>query len=213
MMRLPAFLADRRGASAAEFAMVLPVMLLFLFGTIDAGRYAWSLNQLEKGVQSAVRYAVVTDIVPSGLNAYDPIGFGCPGGSLEASDRICAEALGTISCSGSGGVSCSCTASPCPGLGSANGEAFANIAARVTRMAPTVEASNVSVTYAGSGLGFAGDPTVDDAGNPLSDISPLVTVEVAGVEFRPFILLGAPIDMPPVRSSLTLEDGDGAIGY
>ena len=38
-MRL-AFLTDRRGATAAEFALVLPAALLLLFGVIDVGRYA-----------------------------------------------------------------------------------------------------------------------------------------------------------------------------
>ncbi len=214
MRGLAAFRGDRRGASAAEFVLVLPVMLLFLFGIIDAGRYAWLLNQLEKGAQAGVRYAVVTDVVPRGLNAYNPVGFVCANGQvIETADRICPEALGTISCGGAGGTSCRCVAGPCPGAGTVDGASFANIVQRVSRMAPLVRPANVTVSYSGSGLGFAGDPTVTDGGAPLSDISPLVTVEVSGVEFRALMLFGSPIDMPAVSSSLTMEDGTGTIGY
>lgn len=214
MRSVTAFYRERRGSSAAEFVIVLPLMLLFLFGIIDAGRYAWLLNQLEKGAQAGVRYAVVTNAVPRGLNAFNPVGFRCADGQvIETADRICPEALGTISCGGAGGTSCSCVTGPCPAVGTVDGAAFANIVQRVSRMAPLVQPVNVTVRYSGSGLGFAGDPTVTDGGAPLSDISPLVTVEVSGVEFRAFMLFGSPIDMPVVSSSLTMEDGTGTIGY
>ncbi|GAA0273353.1 hypothetical protein GCM10009127_12250 [Alteraurantiacibacter aestuarii] len=202
-------LADRRGASAAEFALVIPLALLFLFGIIDAGRYAWLVNQLEKGAQQGVRYAVVTDIVPNGLNSYNTVGLNCGGAPLQVSDRICAEALGTVTCTASG---CSCTRGPCPPLGATNNAAFQNIVTRVRRFAP-VGAERVSVTYSGSGIGFAGDPAVSDTGSPLSDIAPLVTVAISGVEMRAMLLFGGTVDMPEVRSSLTLEDGSGTIGY
>ena len=52
-------------ASAAEFALVLPLLLLLLFGIIDAGRFMWECNRAEKATQMGVRFAVVTDPVPS----------------------------------------------------------------------------------------------------------------------------------------------------
>lgn len=209
MSTLAALLADRRGASAAEFALVLPLALLFLFGIIDAGRYAWLLNQLEKGAQEGVRYAVVTDVVPIGLNTYNTVGVTCNGTALRPADRICAEALGTITCTASG---CTCTRAPCPALGASSSAAFQNIARRVARFAP-VQSDNVSVSYSGSGIGFAGDPAATDAGDPLSDIAPLVTVAISGVEMRAMLLFGGAVDMPQVTSSMVLEDGTGTAGY
>ncbi len=49
--------------------MVLPLLILFLFGIIDVGRYMWTLNQVEKATQMGARMAVVTNMVPGGLAA------------------------------------------------------------------------------------------------------------------------------------------------
>ena len=207
MRGLSALIRDPRGASAAEFAMVLPLALLLMFGLFDVGRYAWTLGQLEKSAQMGARYAVSTALVPSGLNSYETIGLTCPGGVLEAGDRICREALGAVRCTASG---CTCARTPCPDLGTANSAAFSNIVARMRVATPMLGPDNVTVTYSGSGIGYAGDPATDDAGNPLSDIAPLVTVEIHGVSLRTMTLFGGTIALPPVRSTLTLEDGDGA---
>ena len=211
MRHVRTFRRDQRGASAAEFALVLPLTLLLMFGLFDIGRYAWTLGQLEKSAQMGARYAVSTALVPSGLNTYETIGLTCPGGVLEAGDRICREALGAIRCTGSGSAaSCTCARTPCPDLGTANAEAFGRIVARMRVATPMLSADNITVTYSGSGIGYAGDPAVDDNGDPLSDIAPLVTVEVHGVALRTLALFGGTVALPPVHSTLTLEDGDGA---
>ncbi len=57
---------DRRGASAAEFALVLPLLLLLLFGIIDAGRFLYETNRAEKATQMGARYAIVTNVIPAG---------------------------------------------------------------------------------------------------------------------------------------------------
>ena len=57
---------DRTAASGAEFALVLPLLLLLLFGTIDAGRWLWTYNRAEKSLQEAARFAVVTNPMTSG---------------------------------------------------------------------------------------------------------------------------------------------------
>jgi len=74
MMRLSHLVRETRGGSAAEFALVLPLLLIFLFGIIDVGRLMWTWNRAEKATQMGVRYAVVTDPVPEGLNAFHQSG-------------------------------------------------------------------------------------------------------------------------------------------
>ena len=67
MRRLTALLIDRRASSAAEFAMVLPLLIMFLLGIIDVGRLLWTVNRIEKSTQMGVRFAIVTNPIPVGL--------------------------------------------------------------------------------------------------------------------------------------------------
>lgn len=226
MIRLSKFLRHENGASAAEFALVLPVALLFFLGIIDIGRYFWIMNEMEKAVQAGTRYAVATDVVAGGLNGADYTTVTCPGGgAVNPGDTICREALGTVTCrSGGSGVSCSCVqsqdsggtavANSCPGtLTPYNTAAFNSIVHRMQVIYGGIAPANVSVSYAGSGIGYAGDPAEDDAGAALGDVSPIVTVAVDSVRFRSMSLLGVGIRLPGFRYSQTLEDGDGAIAY
>jgi hypothetical protein len=225
MRRLGGFLTNQRGTTAAEFAMVLPVALLFMLGIIDVGRYFWAINRLEKAVQAGTRFAVATDVVPAGLNAETYADFECSGTPLIAGDRICREALGTITCTKpSGGVTCTCTASKdgdgqdlagsCPvDMDTIDSAAFDRITTRMRVIDRAIGSADVRISYAGSGIGYAGDPSEDEAGDSLSEISPIVTVEVPTMNFRSISLLGYGIRLPGFRYSQTLEDGDGAIAY
>jgi len=208
-MILIALIRDRRGASACEFALVLPLLLLFLFGIIDAGRFMWEYNRAEKATQVGVREAVVTDVIAPGLVSEQYVGQTVGGTTLTQGDRIPAAALGKIGCkSVSGTVSCSCTspdgAAPCPAsLGTANATSFNRIVTRMHGMYPDISANNVRIEYTGSGLGFAGDP------NGMQ-IAPLVTVRLTGLQFRPLTaLMLRTISMPDFRSSMPAEDSSG----
>lgn len=209
------FLRSTRGASAAEFALVLPAALLVMLGTIDVGRWAWTLNELEKATQAGARHAVVTSLVASGLNEAD---FGDACGTLQVGQTIsCKDAFPDITCTG---ASCGCGAGGCgpvdPGFDSA---AFAAILGQVHRYAPYVAAENLTVTYSPSGIGFYGDPaclgertkTGCDTGE-LADVAPIVTVRIASLQFQPitFGLFGGGITLPARSYSLTLEDGVGS---
>jgi TadE-like protein len=214
MRRLRKFLADPSGASAAEFALVLPVALLFLLGIIDAGRYFWSINRLEKAVQVGTRYAVATRIVSNDLNTMNAFVGTSPG------ETIGKDALGTITCLGNAGaVSCTCAestlgAGTCPDdLGDVDDTAFTNIVTRMRMIAPQIGGNDVRISYSGSGIGYAGDPRVDDAGDPLSQVSPVVTVQVLNQRMRAISLLGLGMRLPSFQYSQTLEDGEGAIAF
>lgn len=193
---------DERGTTAAEFALILPVMLLLLLGVIDTGMYTWRINQAEKAAQMGVRYAVVTNLVASGLASEDYVDATSCGATLTAGDTICAAALGKLLCSSTG--NCTCATSPCPGSLTRDTAAFDNVVARVRAMAPWVTAANVKIEYTGSGLGYAGDPDLS--------IAPLVTVRLEGMTYQPIsgVIVGGSFQLPAIGRSLTMEDGKGA---
>lgn len=193
-MTMRALFRDTRAASAAEFALVLPLFLILLFGIIDAGRYMWSVNRAEKAVQMGVRMAIVTDYVSSSIGqsfvgqCATPLGEG---------DPIPEDCFSTVTCSKSSG-SATCT------TGSANNAAFVRVANRMRLFMPEIRDSNVQIIYSPSGLGYAGNPNGPD-------LAPLVTVRLSGMSFNPILTLAlANVGLPEARSSLTFEDGAGA---
>ncbi|MSP81437.1 MAG: pilus assembly protein [Alphaproteobacteria bacterium] len=48
-----AWIADRRGVAASEFALLLPVMVLFLFGTVEVGNAILIQRKVTAAVQTA----------------------------------------------------------------------------------------------------------------------------------------------------------------
>lgn len=188
---------DRRGSGAAEFALVLPLLILLLFGIIDGGRFLWEANKAEKATQAGARMAVVTDVISTGLGTQDYVGVG----GLTQGDLIPRSALGTITCTR---TSCTCSGSCPTSYATADSTSFDRIVQRMSFMKPDIAANNVTVSYRGSGLGFAGDP------NGM-EVAPLVTVELNGVQFRPLVLFNAvAFSLPAFRTTLTSEDSAGS---
>ena len=200
MVRLRSLLSDTRAASAAEFGLVLPLLLALLFGIIDAGRFMWEYNRAEKATQAGARMAVVTDVVAGGIASTSFVGQTVGGTTLTQGDRIPAAALGTVTCDS---TNCACGSCITGIPGTYNSAAFTAIVQRMQYMFPEIQASNVIVEYRGSGLGFAGDPNG-------SEISPLVTVKLTGVQFRPIsFLMFKTLSMPEFSTTLTAEDLSG----
>ena len=196
---------NRTGASAAEFSLVLPLLMLMLFGMIDTGRYMWEVNRAEKATQMGARMAVVTDVVPQALPGTTFLGTANCDLDNNGSYEICTQgdtinnpsAIPTITCTVSG-----CTpnayAAMTPG-------AFTRIADRMRLMKADITDANVQVIYTGSGLGYAGDP------NGM-EVAPLVTVKLTGVKFKALTsLMLANINMPDFASTLTAEDSSGTV--
>lgn len=145
------------GATAAEFAMVLPLLILFLFGIIDVGRYMWTLNQVEKATQMGARMAVVTNMVPGGLASQNY------GAILGQGAAIPTSQFGAAACSAPAGtLTCTCVTSPCPTLTPVDNTAFTAITTRMNQIAESVSPQDVTIRYDNSGLGYAGDPTGPD---------------------------------------------------
>jgi TadE-like protein len=56
--RMHRSLCEQRGQSIAEFAMVLPLLLLLLVGTIEIGRFAYYGIEVQSAARAAVQYGV-----------------------------------------------------------------------------------------------------------------------------------------------------------
>ena len=75
-----AVLRDRRGAAAAEMALMLPVLMLVLFGIIEFGRLVHDYHIINKGVRNAGRYLSRIDL-------------DCPGAVVSAPETAIARNL------------------------------------------------------------------------------------------------------------------------
>lgn len=202
MVTLRSLLSDTRAASAAEFALVLPLLILLLFGVIDAGRFMWEYNRAEKATQMGVRLAVVTDPVLNGLYGYSfAITGGVPQGTAVPVANFTSAACTDTACT------CVATSGGFCGATSFNSTAFTRLYTRMHSMYPAINAANVRVDYKNVGLGFAGNPDGPD-------VSPLVTVRLTGLHFHPItcFVFACSVTMPGFSSALTLEDASGSVG-
>lgn len=57
MTSLAALLGDRRGAAAAEMALVIPLLLGIMFGSVEIGNYFYNEHKLVKSVRDGARFA------------------------------------------------------------------------------------------------------------------------------------------------------------
>lgn len=192
MSALVRLIRHRGGASAAEFALVLPLLIMFLFGTIDVGRLMWTWNRAEKATQMGVRYAVVTDMVPADLATRNfATSNGVPGGDPVPTSQFLSTTCDSASCTGGWGY---------------DQAAFRRVVDRMHLIMPEIGDANVEIDYENVGLGYAGDPHGPD-------VAPLVTVRLTRLTFQPLttLIFGAAMRMPDFRAALTLEDGTGTV--
>src|SRR5688500_6489290 len=103
MITLCRLIRDRTAASAVEFAMVLPILLVLMLGVIDVGRLMYVWNMAEKATQMGVRYAVVTDAIPSALNNDFTVSHNLVGGDPVPTGVFSTTTCDTNSCTRSWG--------------------------------------------------------------------------------------------------------------
>lgn len=197
------FIEHTSGASAAEFALVLPVLILLIFGVIDGGRWLWTYNRIEKATQMGARFAAVSDYTSSSV-ATSYVNTTCGGSTLQQGDLIPASCFTNVSCiKPATTVTCS--------SGTADATAFDKIVARMQLFAQEITPASVKVEYLQSGLGFAGTPNAPD-------VSPVVRISVddpttSVLTFHPISFLTfkqTGISMPKISASLTAEDLKGS---
>ncbi|CAD7336538.1 pilus assembly protein TadE [Sphingomonadales bacterium 56] len=202
-------LRQEQASSAAEFALVLPLLLIFLLGLIDVGRLMWTWNQAEKATQMGVRYAIVTNPIWAGMKNYDFVATG----NLVPGEPVPTTFFGKVTCSWSDSCG-TCVGSFCSGTKAKDYDsaAFSSLVDHMKKFFPGMVDSidptgrtKVLVTFSNSGLGYVGDPNG-------AAVAPLVTVSLQNVRFKPFFLLSQQaITLPPFQSSLTFEDGQGTV--
>ena len=57
MRNVTSLLCDRKGASAAEMALVTPLLMVLMIGTFELGHFFLSEHVVQKAVRDAARYA------------------------------------------------------------------------------------------------------------------------------------------------------------
>lgn len=185
-------------AVGAEFALVLPALFLLLIGIIDVGRFMYALNLGEKATQVGARMAAVTTPVSPGLVAHNFASGTVPAGSL-----IPASELTGLVCTSTG---CTCQGTCAITDLSVNATAFSAVVDRMQQIDGEIAATNVVITYRGSGFGQAGTP------GGAMEISPLITVGLTGLQFQPAVTLSLlNFTLPASSTTLTAEDASG--GY
>ena len=96
------------GAAAVEFALVLPILVLILFGIIDYGLYFSNTLSAESGVQTAARQAIVGSLDPTCTTPDPPPA----GASVQTAALICLVKNNTGSITGSAFVKVAFPADP-----------------------------------------------------------------------------------------------------
>jgi Flp pilus assembly pilin Flp len=56
-MTFARFFRDDTATASVEFALILPLLVLLLFGGSEAGHFVWTQHKLTEGVRDGVRYA------------------------------------------------------------------------------------------------------------------------------------------------------------
>jgi len=69
MARKPSVRQESRGQALVEFALVLPVVVLLIFGIVDVGRAVFTYNTLSEAARQASRTAIVNQSSGAPQNA------------------------------------------------------------------------------------------------------------------------------------------------
>lgn len=76
---------DRRGQSMVEFALILPLLILLLFGILDLGRAVYAYSTINNAAREGARWAIVDQTVADIRTeaANQGVGLGITPGAIE----------------------------------------------------------------------------------------------------------------------------------
>lgn len=194
------FIDDIRGVAAVEFSLISGFLFAVTLGAVELGFGYMQYNSVQQAARTGARLAAVSDPVAGDLTSMTGLGGGVSAGDpLPDYTRVCSGA--TQSCSGG---SYSAAAMNALLFGPDSDGVCANT--QKTRrglcdVQSDIKRENVTVTYAASGLGVAGNPAAP---------APLITVKVTDIKFD-FLVIGALIPaqfdtMPAVEVTVMAED-------
>jgi len=192
---------DNRASTAAEFGLVLPLLVLLLLGVIDVGRLLYTWNEAEKATQIGARFAVVTSPVAGDLVSHNFTSDGVAPG-----DVVQTAVFSHLECVS--GKCQNCSGSACGNFSGSYGydaTSFTNLVNRMSAIFPAIKAANLQIDYDNAGLGYVSDPNAPN-------VAAFVTVRLKNLTFTPalFKLLGTSITLPDFKTTLTMEDGIGS---
>ena len=92
-------LTDEVGATAAEFALIIPVFLAMVFGSIELGRFMWIRNSLQTAVEAAARCSALNsplcadEVATMGYAASVAMGANVPSEAFEIDTEDCGRVV------------------------------------------------------------------------------------------------------------------------
>jgi TadE-like protein len=203
---------DENGGPLVEVAILLPILILFLFGGVDFMNALYQWNAAAKAVQIGARIAAVSDPVASGFSSISD--------NVLSSGIISGSPMPdfTVECDG-GAAACACVSGACDGMGSYSAEAMGRLVygpagknactppasqyfAGMCNVFAAIAPRYVTVVYKQTGLGYAGRsfgpvPTITVSLNAASSKTKL--------PFNFFFLPFAALDIPQVTTTITGE--------
>ena len=152
--------SDTQGAALIEAALILPVLLVVVFGMAELALFIWQTNSAEKAVQLGARQAIVSPSVAVGAGLTPdesetywsglPLGERCAPAANGSS--ICP--VFTVTCRVT--VGCVCEGSSCKFTLSES--RLVTILTAMRAALPRLRPEQVEISYANNYLGYVGQP-------------------------------------------------------
>lgn len=171
---------DETGGALVETTVMLAITFVFVLGSVDFLMAMYQWNAATKAVEIGARIAAVSNPVDSSFSALTGIDGSHPVGTAPPASFTTRECKSN-SCNGGGSYSASAMNVIVFGRKSLGGCGTGVYCTGMNDMFPRIQPQNVVISYAYSGLGYAGRP-----GGQV----PTITVSLQNLSFQFFFLGG-----------------------